>query len=168
MFESFRPPEGLVLFRRSITVSALSDRIQSDLHEAMRARDETRKSALRMLTAAVKNAEIAAGNPLDDDGIVNVVQKQVKQRRESIVEFEKAGRTDLVAKERGEMEVLEVYLPQQASREDIEAAARRVVAETGATSARDIGRVMPVLVKEFAGRADGRAINEVVRALLGP
>jgi uncharacterized protein YqeY len=149
-------------------VSALSDRIQADLHDAMRARDETRKSALRMLTAAVKNAEIAAGNALDDDGVVSVIQKQVKQRRESIVEFEKAGRDDLVAKERGEMDVLEVYLPQQATREEIEVAARRVVSETGATSARDIGKVMPVLVKQFAGRADGRAINEVVRSMLEP
>ena len=148
-------------------MSALSDRIQSDLHEAMRARDETRKSALRMLTAAVKNAEIAAGSSLDDDGVVGVVQKQVKQRRESIVEFEKANRGDLVAKERGEMEVLEVYLPEQAGRDQIETAARRVIAETGATSARDVGKVMPVLIKEFAGRADGREISEVVRLLLG-
>ena len=149
-------------------MSNLSERIQSDLHDAMRARDETRKSALRMLTAAVKNAEIAAGKPLDDDGVLGVVQRQVKQRRESIAEFDKAGRSDLVAKERGEMEVLERYLPQQAAREEIEAAARRVISESGATSARDIGKVMPVLVKEFAGRADGRAINEVVRELLEP
>jgi uncharacterized protein YqeY len=147
-------------------MTLLREQIQADLLNAMRARDETRKSALRMLTAAVKNADIAAGSPLDDDGITSVIQKQVKQRRESIFEFEKANRADLVDKERGEMVVLEAYLPQQAAREDIEAAARRVVAETGATSARDIGKVMPVLVKEFAGRADGRVINEVVRSLL--
>jgi uncharacterized protein YqeY len=95
------------------------------------------------------------------------LQKQVKQRRESIVEFEKAGRADLVAKESGEITALEGYLPQQATHEEIEAAARRVVAETGASGPRDIGKVMPALVKEFAGRADGRVINEVVRALIG-
>jgi uncharacterized protein YqeY len=146
---------------------ALREQIQSDLHDAMRARDEIRKSALRMLTAAIKNTDIANGRALDDEGIVSVVQKQVKQRRESIVEYEKAGRADLVAQESGEMAILEAYLPQQASREEIEAAARRVVAETGASGPRDIGKVMPALVKEFAGRADGRVINEVVRALIG-
>jgi len=145
----------------------LRETIQSDLLEAMRARDETRKSALRMLTAAIKNADIAAGRALDDEAIVGVIQKQVKQRRESIAEFEKANREDLVEKERGEMLVLEAYLPSQATREEIEAAARRVVAETGAQTARDIGKVMPALMKEFAGRADGRLVNEVVRSLLG-
>jgi uncharacterized protein YqeY len=147
-------------------MSTLSDRIQADLHDAMRARDETRKSALRMLTAAIKNAEIAAGATLDDAGIAAVVQKQVKQRRESIVEFERARRDDLVARERGEMTVLEAYLPRQADRSEIEAAARRVIGESGANSARDIGKVMPVLIKEFTGRADGRDISDVVRSLL--
>ncbi len=148
--------------------TALEDQIQADLHEAMRAHDETRKTALRMLIAAVKNAAIEARKPLDDGGIVAVIQKQVKQRRESIVEFRKGGREDLVRKEEGEMAVLEVYLPAQADRTDIEAAVRRVIAETGASGAREIGKVMPVLTKEFAGRADGRVISEIVRELLGP
>lgn len=146
----------------------LKERIQADLADAMRQRDETRKSALRMLTAAIKNAEIEARTPLDDDAVIIVVQKQAKQRRESIAEFDKAGREDLVQKEQGELGVLEAYLPQQAGAAEIEAAARRVIAETGATSARDIGKVMPILVKEFAGRADGRQINEAVRSLLAP
>ncbi len=144
----------------------LKERLQSDLLDAMRARDETRKSALRMLTAAIKNVEIDARSTLDDPAVLTVIQKQVKQRRESIIEFEKGGRQDLVEKERAEMEILETYLPRQATREEIEAAARRVIEASGATSARDIGKVMPVLVKEFAGTADGRAINEVVRSLL--
>lgn len=148
-------------------MSVLKERIQGDLADAIRARAETRKSALRMLIAAIKNTEIEARRPLDDDGVVAVIQKQVKQRRESIVEFEKGRRPDLVAKEQAEIEVLEVYLPAQASREEIEAAARRVVAETGAAGPRDVGKVMPALMKEFAGRADGRAVNEVVRGLLG-
>jgi uncharacterized protein YqeY len=152
--------------RRDV-VSTLKERFQSDLADAMRSRDETRKSALRMLIAAVKNAEIEARSPLDDDATMAVVQKQAKQRRESILEFTKGNRPDLVAKEEGELAVLETYLPQQASREEVEAAARTQIAETGASGARDIGKVMPPLVKQFAGRADGRLINEVVRELLG-
>ncbi len=145
----------------------LQARIQSELGDAMRARDETRKSALRMLLAAIKYAEIEARRPLDDAAVVAVVQKQVKQRRESILEFKKANRQDLVDKEEGEMAVLEVYLPQQADRSEVEAAARKLVAETGASGPRDIGKVMPPLVRQFAGRADGRLINEIVRELLG-
>lgn len=146
----------------------LKDTIAHDLNDAMRARDETRKSALRMLTAALKNAEIdARGKPFGDAEAVTVVQKQVKQRRDSIGQFTKANRTDLAEKERAELVILETYLPQQASREEIEAAARRIVAETGASGPRDIGKVMPVLVREFAGKADGRMVNEVVRAVLG-
>src|SRR5689334_8173159 len=98
----------------------LRARIQSDLNDALRARDEVRKGALRMLTAAVRNADIEARRELDDDGIVTVVQKQVKQRRESIVEFEKGGRQDLVDKEAAEIAVLDAYLPAQAPREEIE------------------------------------------------
>jgi len=145
----------------------LKDRIQAELTSAMRARDETSKSTLRMLIAAIKNAEIEARKPLDDDAVTTVIQKQVKQRRESILEFSKAGRQDLVDKEQGELHVLEAYLPEQADRSEVEAAARKLVAETGASGPRDIGKVMPPLVKQFAGRADGRLINEVVRGLLG-
>jgi uncharacterized protein YqeY len=148
-------------------MSTLTDRIHADLTEAMRNREETRKSALRMLTAALKNAEIDARKPLDDDAALAVVQKQAKQRRESILEFRKANRDDLVQKEEAELSVLETYMPQQAERSEVEAAARKLVAETGASGPRDIGKVMPPLVKQFAGRADGRMINEVVRELLG-
>lgn len=146
----------------------LKDTIAHDLNDAMRARDETRKSALRMLTAALKNAEIdARGKPFGDAEAVTVVQKQVKQRRDSIEEFTRANRPDLAEKERAELAILETYLPLQASREEIETAARRIAAETGASGPRDIGKVMPVLVREFAGKADGRMVNEVVRAILG-
>ena len=148
-------------------MTTLKDRIQADLTDAMRARNEVRKTALRMLTAAVKNAEIEARAPLEDDAVIVVAQKQVKQRRESILEFRKANREDLVAKEEAELAILEAYLPQQVDRAEVEAAARRLVAETGASGPRDIGKVMPPLVKQFAGRADGRLINEVVRELLG-
>lgn len=145
----------------------LKDQIQADLHDAMRAHQDLRRSALRMLIAAVKYAEIEARKPLDDDGVVAVVRKQVKQRHDSVEEFRKGNRQDLVDKEEGEIVILEAYLPAQASREDIVEAARKVVAETGASGPRDMGKVMPVLVKQFAGRADGRVISEVVRDLLG-
>ncbi|HEY4668142.1 MAG TPA: GatB/YqeY domain-containing protein [Tepidiformaceae bacterium] len=145
----------------------LKERIQSDLNDAVRARDDIRKGALRMLTAAVRNAEIEARGELAEDALLAVVQKQAKQRRESIAEFRKGGREDLATKEESELHVLEGYLPQQAERSEIEAEARKVIAETGAAGPRDIGRVMPPLVQKFAGRADGRQINEVVRELLG-
>ena len=148
-------------------MATLKDTIQADLADAMRNREEIRKSALRMLIAAIKNAEIDQGKPLGDDAVIAVIQKQVKQRRESILEFEKGNRMDLVERERAEETVLQAYLPEQAGPEEIEAAVRKVIAETGASGPRDIGRVMPVLTRQFAGRADGRAINEVVRRLLG-
>lgn len=148
-------------------MATLKDTIQANLADAMRDRDEVRKSTLRLLIAAIKNTEIDQGKALDDDAVVTVIQKQVKQRRESIIEFEKGNRPDLVEREAAEAAILQTYLPEQASTEEIEAAARRVIAGTGASGPRDIGKVMPVLTREFAGRADGRAINEIVRSLLG-
>ena len=148
-------------------MATLKDTIQANLADAMRNRDEVRKSTLRLLIAAIKNTEIDQGKALDDDAVVTVIQKQVKQRRESIIEFEKGNRPDLVEREAAEAAILQTYLPEQASTEEIEAAARRVIAGTGASGPRDIGKVMPVLTREFAGRADGRAINEIVHSLLG-
>lgn len=145
----------------------LKERLAADLAEAMRARAETRKSALRMLIAAVKNAEIEARRPLDDAGVTTVIQKQVKQRRESIAEFQKGGRQDLVDKEQGEIDVLAAYLPEEAPREELEAATRALIAEVGATGPRDIGKVMPGLTKQFAGRTDGRTLSDIVKGLLG-
>ena len=147
-------------------MATLKERLQADLADALRAKDEVRKSALRMAMAAIRNAEVEKGGALDDQEAVAVLQKQVKQRRESIEEFRRGGREDLVNREAAEIAVLERYLPEAATPEEIEAAARRVIAETGATGPRDIGKVMPLLIREFAGRADGRQINEIVRRLL--
>ena len=146
---------------------SLQERIHADLVEAMRAKDEVRKSSLRMLIAAVKNAQIEARKELDDAGVLGMVQKQVKQRRESVVEFRKGNREDLVAIEEAEIEVLSAYLPAQVSREEIVAAAEKIVAETGASGPRDMGKVMPALTKQFGATADGRTISEVVREILG-
>ena len=153
----------------------LKAQLTTDLQDAMRSGDETRKSTIRMLMTAVQNAEIAAvdiKNPdatrqeLDDDAVLAVIAKQAKQRRESIEEFKKANRTDLADKEAAELKILEEYLPAMLSRDEIVAAVREVIAETGASGLGDKGKVMPVIMKRLAGQADGRAINEVVTELL--
>lgn len=147
-------------------MATFKDRIQADLNEALRSGHEARKSALRVLTSAIKYAEIEARKPLDDDAIVGVIQKLLKQRRESIALFEQGGRSDLVAKEQADVAVLETYLPEQASAEDVEAAARAAIAETGATSAKDMGRVMGILRQQFGSRAEGSVLSDAVRKLL--
>jgi hypothetical protein len=148
-------------------VSTLQEQVRESLTDAMRRQDSVRRSTLRMLIAAFKNAEIEARKPLDEAAALAVLQKQAKQRRESIAEFEKGNRQDLVAQEQGELAVLEEFLPQQAGDDELRAAAAQLVAETGAAGPRDIGKVMPLLVQRFAGRADGRRISEIVRELLG-
>jgi uncharacterized protein YqeY len=144
----------------------LKEQLDSDLRDAMRQGEHMRRDTLRLALAAIRNARIAAGKELSDEETLTVLAKEAKQRRESIAEFRKAERDDLVAQEEGELAVLSGYLPEAASREELVAAARRAVAETGASGANDIGKVMPVLMQQFRGRADGREINEVVRELL--
>ena len=145
---------------------SLKDKISDDLKQALRESDDVRKRTLRLLLAAVHNAEIEKGGPLDDSGALAVIAKQAKQRRESAEEFRKGGRQDLVEREEAEEAVLQTYLPAAMSREEIVAAARKVIAEVGAQGPRDVGKVMPVLVKQLAGRAEGGEISAVVRELL--
>lgn len=145
---------------------SLEEQLAADLKEAMRQRDERRLAALRLTIAALHNAEIAAGGELDEADAMAVMATQAKRRRESIEEFRKAGREDLVEKEEAELAFLAPYLPQQLSREEIVQAARQVAEETGASGPRDIGKVMPVLMERLRGRADGRQVSEVVRELL--
>jgi uncharacterized protein YqeY len=147
---------------------ALKDQLQTELQDAMRASDEVRKSTLRMLMSAINNAEVAGAErkELSDEQVMQVIFKQVKQRRESIEEFKKAGRQDLVEKEAAEMKVLEAYMPPQMGREEIEAEVRQAMAETGASTAADKGKLMKVLMPRLSGKAEGREINEVVTKLL--
>ena len=145
---------------------SLKDKISDDLKQALKEGDDVRKRTLRLLLAAVHNAEIEKGGPLDDSGVLAVIAKQAKQRRESAEEFRKGGRQDLVEREEAEEAVLQTYLPAAMSREEIAAAARKVIAEVGAQGPRDVGKVMPVLVKQLAGRAEGGEISAVVRELL--
>ena len=145
---------------------SLKDQLAEDLKDAMRQGNETRKTALRLTIAAIKNAEVAAIKQLDDADVIGVIAKQAKQRRESIEEFQKANRQDLVDKEAAELKVLETYLPAQMSREDVAAEARKVIEETGAKGPQDKGRVMAALMPRLAGRADGKLVNEAVTELL--
>ena len=145
---------------------SLKDRLAEDLKDAIRAGEERRKIAIRMVVAAVKNAEVAQGAPLDDSGILKVISKEASRRRESIDQFRKGQREDLVAQEEAELAILQTYLPPAVSRDEIVQAARAVIAQVGARGPADKGKVMPVLIGQLAGRAEGREINEVVTQLL--
>ncbi|MBI4320664.1 MAG: GatB/YqeY domain-containing protein [Chloroflexi bacterium] len=133
----------------------------------MRDRDETRRSVVRLILAAKKNVEVERGHVLADEEITRVIESQAKMRREAIAEFTRGKRPDLVAKEQAELEVLLGYLPQQLSPAEIEAVARRIIAEVDARGPTDLGKVMPKVMAEVRGRADGRLVNQIVQGLLG-
>jgi uncharacterized protein YqeY len=147
--------------------SALKHKLADDLKQAMRDGDKVKRSAIRLAIAAIKNAEIARQTTLEDGDVLGVIAKEVRQRKESIEAFKQGGRQELADIEEAEMAVLEQYLPQQMSRDEITAEARRVIEEVGAESIRDKGKVMPPLIARLKGKADGRDINEVVTELLG-
>jgi len=146
----------------------LSKQIVTDLTAAMKAQDAARTSTLRMVKAAMMNRQIEKGAELDDDDMQKLLRSLVKQRRDSIEQYEKAGRQELVDKESAEIAVIETYLPQAASQEEIERAVTAAIAETGATSIKDMGKVMKAAQAGLAGKnADGRLVSEVVKAKLG-
>ena len=145
----------------------LTKQIVTDLTAAMKAQDAGRTSTLRMVKAAMMNRQIEKGSELDDDEMQKLLRSLVKQRRDSIEQYEKAGRQELVEKEKAEIEVIETYLPQAASHDEIEQAVAAAIAETGATSMRDMGKVMKAAQAALAGKnADGRLISEVVKSKL--
>ena len=147
---------------------SLKERIVSDMTAAMKAKDAARLSTLRMVKASVMNREIEKGSELTDEELTKAMQSLVKQRRDSIEQYEKAGRQELADKERAEIEVIETYLPQAATREEIEQAVAAAISETNATSMRDMGAVMKAVQASLAGRnADGRMMSEIVKAKLG-
>ena len=146
----------------------LSDKVNADISASMKAKNAARLSALRMLKAAIMNKGVEKGRDLEDAEVLQIVSSLVKQRRDSIDQFSKAGRADLVDKETAEIVVLEEYLPPAASPEEVDAAVAAAIAETGASSPRDIGKVMKAVMPKLAGKhADGRAVNEAVRRTLG-
>ena len=145
---------------------SLKQKLTDDLKQAMRDGDKTKRSAIRLLMAAISNAEIARRGTLEEADILSLIAKEVRQRRESIEAFKQGNRQDLVTQEEIEKAVLQEYLPQQMTREEIVEAARRVIEEVGALGPGDKGKVMPKLIAQLKGRADGREINAVVSELL--
>ena len=146
---------------------SLKDTIVADLTAAMKAKDADRLSTLRMVKANLMNRQIEKGGELTDDEVMKALQSLVKQRRDSIEQYEKAGRSELVAKETAEIAVIETYLPQAASPEEIAAAVSDAVSETGASSMKDMGTVMKAALAKLAGKsADGKAVSEAVKAKL--
>lgn len=145
----------------------LKDQIMADIKAAMIAKDSVKLNTLRFLHAAIKQKEIdSRPNPLTADDVMAVLKKLVKQRKESIDQFAGAGRTDLVDAETAELKVMEVYLPAQMSREQIEQVVADVIKETGASSIKDMGTVMKAVQAKTAGTADGKTISEVIKSKL--
>lgn len=145
----------------------LKQQIISDLTASMKARDAPRTSTLRMVKAAVMNREIEKGGELDDEEMMKLLRSLVKQRRDSVEQYEKGGRQDLADKEKAEIEVIEAYLPQAASREEIETAVTAAISETGASTMKDMGSVMKAVQAALSGKnADGRTVSEIVKAKL--
>ena len=146
----------------------LKQQIISDLTASMKAQSAARTSTLRMVKAAVMNREIEKGGELDEEELMKLLRSLVKQRQDSVEQYEKGGREDLAAKEKAEIEIIEAYLPQAASREDVEAAVSAALLETGANSMKEMGKVMKAAQSALAGKnADGRMLSEVVKARLG-
>jgi len=142
------------------------EKLTEDLKDAMRARDEVRKRTIRMALAAIKNAEIENQAELEESSVLVILQKEVKSGYETIEGAEQAGRDDLIAEAKAEIAVLEVFLPQALSTEEIEAIVAETITEVGATSLREMGQVMQAVMPKVRGRADGKEVNQIVRKLL--
>ena len=146
----------------------LKDQIIADMTAAMKAKDAARTSTLRMVKAAITNREKEGSAEISDDEVLKLLRSQVKQRRDSVEQFQKGGRPELAQKEQAEIAVIEAYLPQAASQEEVEQAVAAAISETGATSMKDMGTVMKAAMAKLAGKnADGKAVSEAVKAKLG-
>ena len=141
--------------------------LESDLKDAMRSGDDLRKRTLRMALSAIKNSEIERRNHLGESDILGIIQKEIKSRRESIQDAERANRPDLVMSNQEEISVLEAYLPKQLNDEELATLIREAIAETGASSLNQMGQVMKVLMPRIKGRADGGEVSRMVRKMLG-
>jgi uncharacterized protein len=146
---------------------AIKDRVQQDMKDAMRARDKPRLATIRMILAAVKQREVDERIELDDTQVITVLDRMVRQRRESIAQFEQADRDDLVAQENSEIEIITAYLPAPLSESEINSLVDAAMASTGAASIRDMGKVMAELKPKLAGRADMGAVSALIKSRLG-
>ena len=144
----------------------LQSQLMADLKVAMRERDDVRKGAIRMVLAALKNARVDKNADLTEEEMLAVLAKEVRQRHDSLSEYEKGGREDLVAEEQAALDILEVYMPQMLSEDEIADVAREVIDALGATGPKQMGQVMREMMSRVKGRADGRLVNQVVRQLL--
>ena len=145
---------------------SLKERLAEDLKSAMKNKDNIRKNAVQMVRAGVLQIEKDKKITLDDDGVLDVIAKQLKQRRDSLPDYEKSGREDLIAELKKEIDVLMEYLPEQLTREELEKIVSDAVAVTGASGMKDMGKVMAEVMPKTKGRADGKIINEIAKGLL--
>ena len=147
---------------------SLKEKLTADMKEAMKAREEGRQrlGVIRMVRGAIRQQEIDGQKELDDDAVLAVISKEVKQRRDSIEEFKKGGREDLIAQNEAEIAVLMAYLPQQMAEGEIRKLVQDAIAATGASSPKEMGKVMKELMPKVKGRADGKLVNQIVRELL--
>lgn len=144
----------------------LKDKLMADYKEALRLKDELRVGVIRMIRAAIKNAEIDKQSELNDEDVVRVIQSEIRKEREALEAFEQGGREDLAEETRRKLEILESYLPEMLSEDEIRNMAQEAIEEAGALSPRDMGKVMSILMPKVKGRADGRIVSGIVRELL--
>ena len=147
-------------------MASLTERIRTDMTDAMKAQQKERLSTIRMLQSAIKNEQINVGHELSDEEAMSVIRKAVKQRQDSIEQYTNAGRTELAAKEQSELDLLKTYLPAELSSEELESGLREIIASTGAQSKKDLGKVMKEASARFKGRVDGKKVQEAVSRLL--
>lgn len=144
----------------------LADRLNEDMKQAMRAQDKFRLTTIRMVRAAVKNQEIELRRPLEDNEVIEILSREVKQRKDSLQEFSKAGRDDLATAVASEIDIISGYLPTQLGEEEIKTLVKQTIQETGASSKADMGKLMGALMPKVKGRADGKLVNQIVQQLL--
>ncbi len=145
---------------------SLKEQLKEDLKTAMREKEVVKRDSIRAINTMIKQIEVDERKDLNDEDIIKLIQKGIKQREEAITQYAAASRDDLVAKEQEQIDVFMLYLPTQASDEELEAGMKEIIAQTGATTMKDIGKVMGAASKKFAGVADGKRINEMVKKLL--
>jgi hypothetical protein len=145
---------------------SLKEQINTQIKEAMKAKENAKRDALRLLSSAFKQIEVDERRELSDEDVIKIIQKQIKQRNDSITQYQTAGRDDLIEKELSEIAFYEPYLPKQLGDEELSSAIKAIISQVGAESMKDIGKVMGMASKELAGKVDGKRINECAKALL--
>ncbi|WP_419769544.1 MAG: GatB/YqeY domain-containing protein [Candidatus Marinarcus sp.] len=146
---------------------SLIEQLKSDLKEAMKAKEIVRRDSIRAINTMIKQVEVDERKELNDEDVIKLIQRGIKQREEAALQYKEASREDLFQKEMEQVEVFKSYLPQQLSNEELESGMKAIIAQVGALSMKDMGKVMGVATKKFAGVADGKRINEMVKKLLG-